>query len=130
MIARLLQAWTGIVLRFAPAVLVVALASTIASGYYVARNLGVNTDTADMISDRLPWRQHYIGYTQDFPHEVDTVLAVIEGQTPELAERRRAPRRSADTGDAARAIGLPSRWRDLLSGATACCSCRPMNSTR
>ncbi|MGI9333156.1 MAG: hypothetical protein ACR2RL_08365, partial [Gammaproteobacteria bacterium] len=102
MIARILDAWIVAVMRFAPAVLAIALSSALASAYYVVGNLGVNTDTADMISDRLPWRQDYIAYTQDFPAEVDTVLAVVEGRTPELAER--AATRLAD------ALAPEARW--------------------
>src|SRR5690606_5151379 len=52
---------------------------------YVSKNLGVNTDTSDMMSEKLQWRQDSIQFRATFPEEVKTILIVIEGHIPEHA---------------------------------------------
>ncbi|MEE9142612.1 MAG: MMPL family transporter, partial [Gammaproteobacteria bacterium] len=74
--------------------LVVAFAAAIA-GYHAIGHLRVNTSTADMISDRLEWRQQYIEYRNTFPQFVSNVLVVLDGDIPEYVED--AQRRLADT---------------------------------
>lgn len=93
-LGRALAAWVGLVSHWAPWV---AIAFAVGAGFLLLRvvpRLGVDTDTADMISERLPWRQSYIRYKEAFPQYVDEVLVVIEGATPDLADRGR--RRLAD----------------------------------
>ena len=41
----------------------------------------------DMLSAELPFRQNYIQYKQLFPQYIDTMLVVIDGDTPESAQR-------------------------------------------
>jgi hopanoid biosynthesis associated RND transporter like protein HpnN len=53
---------------------------------YTVSNIGINTDTADMIAKDLPWRQTYIAYKKDFPQFVDTLLLVVDAVSPERAE--------------------------------------------
>ena len=76
------------------------MAATGGAGWYAARNLGVNTDTTNMISAELPWRQHFIEFRESFPVRDRNLLIVIDAPTPEradafaaalLAELRRAP---------------------------------------
>ena len=86
-VSRLLRWWIGGADRFAPLVIVVAVVGAAISIHYARNNLGVNTDTADMISPHLPWRRAYDAYKRDFPHTVDTLQVVIDGETPELAAR-------------------------------------------
>ena len=54
---------------------------------YTSTHLGINTDTEDMIAEDLPWRQTFIDYHQAFPQFVGNLLIVIDGLTPELAEK-------------------------------------------
>jgi uncharacterized protein len=67
--------------------LVVAFFAALTAGslYGAVTQLGIDTDRADMLSAELPFRQHYDAYKRAFPQYVDTLLLVIEGQTPELA---------------------------------------------
>ncbi|NIR32420.1 MAG: MMPL family transporter [Gammaproteobacteria bacterium] len=53
--------------------------------YYTAHNLGVHTDTADMVSAELPFRRTLEAYEQRFPQLVDQVVVVIDGVTPEAS---------------------------------------------
>ena len=56
----------------------VVIGLTIASLYYASQNLGINTDTADMISPELPWRQDFIAYREGFPARDRNIVAVID----------------------------------------------------
>jgi hopanoid biosynthesis associated RND transporter like protein HpnN len=73
-------------MRHSAAVLITTVLLTVGSGFYIARNLGINTDTADMLSPRLAWRRTYIDYQAAFPDYVDTIAIVIDGATPGRAE--------------------------------------------
>jgi len=45
----------------------------------------MNTDTQDMLSPELPWRQLDREYDIQFPHNNDSILIVIESPTPDQA---------------------------------------------
>ncbi|MEM7281356.1 MAG: efflux RND transporter permease subunit [Pseudomonadota bacterium] len=47
--------------------------------------LGINTSTADMIAEHLPWRQHFIAYREAFPAYQNNLVVVIDGATSELS---------------------------------------------
>lgn len=68
--------------------LTVVLASmmTLVGVVYFYENVAINTDTSQLISSRLPWRQHELRFDAAFPQQVDTLLVVIDGATPELAD--------------------------------------------
>ena len=82
---RLLARWVSGVRRHAWLVVLLALASAGLSLRYAAGNLGINTDTADIISPQLAWRQDYIDYKSAFPADVDTLIVVVSAETPALA---------------------------------------------
>ena len=79
--------WVSQVMRAPWIVITLFLSLTIFSFYYTANNLTLNTDTGDMLSAELPFRQNYIQYKQLFPQYIDTMLVVIDGDTPESAQR-------------------------------------------
>ncbi len=81
--------WIDTVRRWAHWLVFVLAVATGLFGYYTVTHLGIDTDTANMISSQLPWRQTYIDYKESFPQYDDTILIVIEGVTPELAEQAR-----------------------------------------
>jgi hopanoid biosynthesis associated RND transporter like protein HpnN len=68
-------------------VLVIAFAAlaTFAAVLFTYENFAINTDTSQYISAKLPWRQREIQLDAAFPQEVDTILAVVDGKTPEFA---------------------------------------------
>lgn len=80
-----LAAWTGFMSRHAWLVLALTLLAGVGLGWYAVNHLGVDTDTADMISDRLDWRRDYIEFKQVFPHFSESILVVVDGRSPELA---------------------------------------------
>ncbi len=67
-------------------VLLVALVMSATSAYYVADQFALNTDITTLISPKLEWRQREDTYLKAFPGQATTILAVIDGPTPELAE--------------------------------------------
>jgi hopanoid biosynthesis associated RND transporter like protein HpnN len=60
-------------------VIAVFVALTGLSGYYASNNLGINTNTADMIARDLPWRQDFIAFREQFPNRFRTIIVVIDG---------------------------------------------------
>jgi len=75
--------WTTFSYHYALWVLLAALLVAVASGFYVARNLGMNTDTAEMLSEELPFRVNLKRYNESFPQDIDTLLIVLDAPTPE-----------------------------------------------
>ena len=77
--------WTTFSYHYALWVLLAALLVAVASGLYVVRNLGMNTDTAEMLSEELPFRVNLKRYNESFPQDIDTLLIVLDAATPEQA---------------------------------------------
>lgn len=86
----LLQTLVKTVLSFTQAspwmVLAGALLLTALSGFYAAGNLKIDTDTAGMISEDLPFRQRYKAFRQAFPALSDNVVIVIDAALPDAAD--------------------------------------------
>lgn len=67
-------------------VLTGALALTAVSGFYAAGNLKIDTDTAGMISEDLPFRQRYKAFRDAFPALSDNVAIVVDADLPDRAD--------------------------------------------
>lgn len=63
--------WTTFSYRHALWVLMVALMVAVASGFYISRYLGMNTDTTDMLSEELPFRVNLKHYNKTFPQDIE-----------------------------------------------------------
>jgi uncharacterized protein len=72
--------------RFSWFVLAVAVFVSAGAAVYVGENVAITTDTSQLISAKLPWRQREIQFDAAFPQQSDTIIAVVEAATPELAE--------------------------------------------
>lgn len=79
LLTRLLFSWAAMIERARLGVIILLLLMTVALGYFAVTRIGVNTNTADMISPSLSWRQTYIHYKEQFPQYVDNMILVIEG---------------------------------------------------
>src|SRR3981081_587213 len=55
------------------------------SGFYASRHLGVNTDTDQMFSASLPWRQRAMALDRAFPQSQDLLVAVVDAHGREEA---------------------------------------------
>ena len=67
-------------------VIVVGMVVAAISASYVASRFEINTDISKLISDDLPWRQRELAFFKAFPGSETTIVAVVDGPTPELAD--------------------------------------------
>lgn len=77
--------WVTFCAEHAKSVCLIFLVSCVLLANYTASNLGINTKTTDMLSEELDWRQNLIKHEKYFPYLTDTLVAVIDAQTPMLA---------------------------------------------
>ena len=84
--SRVLVRWMDTVRRLALPVVIVAVVTTTSLIYYTVCILGINTDTASLLSEELPFLRTYQSYQQAFPQFTDFLIIVIEGDNPDLAE--------------------------------------------
>lgn len=73
--------------RRAGITVVVASMMALVGVVYTYENIAINTDTSQLISSRLPWRQRELRFDAAFPQQVNTLLVVVDGAAPELADR-------------------------------------------
>ncbi len=67
--------------------------------WLASTRLGVTTDTGNLFSASLPWRQHAMAVSKAFPQQTDLLVAVIDGATPEEADATAASLAAALSGD-------------------------------
>jgi hopanoid biosynthesis associated RND transporter like protein HpnN len=70
--------------------LLAAIALCALSMVYIAGHFRMTSDTTQLFSASVPWRQREIAMTKAFPQNSDTIVVVVDGATPELAERAAA----------------------------------------
>jgi hopanoid biosynthesis associated RND transporter like protein HpnN len=78
-----------------------ALLLTVAALLFAGGRFAMTTDATALISPNVPWRLNERKMDAAFPQNGDTVLVVIDGATPEIAERAAAglaAKMSADPG--------------------------------
>jgi len=95
-----LARWVSVVLARPRFVASTMLLAGVLAAAYAASNLGVNTDTANMIADTLQWRRDFNEFREAFPTRDRNLVIVIDAATPAaadaftadlLAELRQAP---------------------------------------
>ena len=62
------------------------IALGIAGFVYTVLNFNMDTDSTKLISAAVDWRVREIHFDKLFPQQVNLILVVVDGQTPELAE--------------------------------------------
>jgi hopanoid biosynthesis associated RND transporter like protein HpnN len=75
----------GACTRHAWTVIAVAMLVAIVAGAYGARHFALDTDIGKLISPELPWRQRELAFLKAFPQRIDTIFAVVDAPTSELA---------------------------------------------
>jgi hopanoid biosynthesis associated RND transporter like protein HpnN len=73
--------------RRARTVAAIAFALALTAAWYVATHMAIDTRTAGLIASDVPWRQREAAFDAAFPQRVDLIAIVVDGATPELAER-------------------------------------------
>ncbi len=84
-IDRNLRRWIDISIRLRYLILPVFLVGTLLALFYTLNNISINTDTRDMLSRDLSWRQLDLAYEKAFPMYVDNILVMVEADTPDQA---------------------------------------------
>jgi len=51
--------------------------------WYTLNHLKVNTNTAEMISTEVPFQKNRIRLESEFPQDINTIILLVEGQSPE-----------------------------------------------
>src|ERR1700684_3677651 len=86
----MLQSWiestVDFCIRYSRSVILAGLILAAASAVYAGRHFARNTDINDLISARLPWRQHEINFQRAFPQTVELIIADVHAPTPEAAK--------------------------------------------
>ena len=73
--------------RNARAVVAGFLLAALAAAFYTAGHFRMDTDSAKLLSPELEWRKREARYDALFPQQGGLILVVIDGATPELAQR-------------------------------------------
>src|SRR5437867_3850918 len=71
--------------RYAIQIVGIALLVGLGCGTYAARHFAIDADVNKLISQDLPWRQREATFDAFFPSKAETILAVIDAPTSELA---------------------------------------------
>jgi hopanoid biosynthesis associated RND transporter like protein HpnN len=86
MIERVVASIVAAALRLPWLTILLALALTAGAVSYITSHFAITTDTSQLISSDLDWRQREQQFDAAFPQHNDTIDVVIDGATPELAE--------------------------------------------
>ena len=81
-VERIVSVCSGMPVRIAA----LCIALGIAAGFYTAANFSMDTDSTKLISDKVDWRVRENHFDKLFPQQVNLILVVVDGATPELAE--------------------------------------------
>src|ERR1700687_5264779 len=71
--------------RFATQIIGIAVLLALVSGVFAASRFAIDADVNKLISKDLPWRQREAAFNKLFPPKEETILAVIDAPTSELA---------------------------------------------
>lgn len=81
-----LAAWTRHVHRRGAVVLMLSLLLAAAAVWFLATNIKINTDTADMLSPELPFRQNDKAVARAFPDLKRNILLVVDGASRDVVD--------------------------------------------
>ena len=80
-----LKKWIDLVQDHGKWVIIIMFTLAGLAFYYTINNLGMNTDTRDMLSKKLAWRQLDLEHDREFPQYTDNITVVVEAPTPDQA---------------------------------------------
>ena len=72
--------------RYAWPVILGFLFLAVVSASYFTRHFAMTTDSKNLLSSSLPWRQQEMILNAAFPQRIDQIIAVIDATTPESAD--------------------------------------------
>jgi uncharacterized protein len=86
MLIRILAGLVDFSRRHAVVVLLSGILLAVFAGWVAKTNLGVSTDTDQLFSPSLPWRQQAVAMDKAFPQFRNLLVAVVQGRIPEEAD--------------------------------------------
>ena len=90
MLKKVIVATVDYCTRYAAQVIGIMIVFGLVSGFYTARHYAIDADVNKLISQELPWRQRELAFDKLFPPKEETILAVIDAPTSELASQATA----------------------------------------
>src|SRR5246127_1294752 len=72
--------------RYAWPTILTFLLLAVVSATYFTRHFAIITDSKELLSSSLPWRQQERMLHDAFPQRIDQIIAVIDASTPEAAD--------------------------------------------
>jgi hypothetical protein len=69
--------------RHAKAVLLLSMIASLIAGFYAFRHFNMDSNSENLISPDLPWRQRTVEFDAAFPQRNNLTLIVLDGVTPE-----------------------------------------------
>ena len=85
--APIVERIVGFSARHAGLLVIAALVASILACFYSAAHFAMNTDAESLISPQTTWRKRVAAFDSEFPQLANSIAIVIDGATPELAER-------------------------------------------
>lgn len=86
-VATIVERVVAFCARNAGAVVLTAIVVGVLSGFYSASHFAMNSDPESLISSQTSWRKRNAQFDAEFPQLGNTIDIVVDGATPELAER-------------------------------------------
>src|SRR6516164_45970 len=71
--------------RYAAQIIGIGALLGLATAIYAAGHFAIDADVYKLISKELPWRQREVAFEKSFPRKEETILAIIDAPTSELA---------------------------------------------
>ncbi len=103
-LSRLIVLLVSLSRRYARTTVIVLLALAAAGLVYTKIHLRMDSDTDNLFSQSLPWRQAQIRENRDFPQFTNLIVAVVRAATPEEARETAAALNAALNQDKANFI--------------------------
>ncbi len=82
---RLFEWWADFTSHHPFLVLFLSALATVSVLVYIANHFRIDTELADMISERLPYRKLEKDFQAAFPQFKETIVVVVDAETPEAA---------------------------------------------
>ncbi|HEY1382363.1 MAG TPA: MMPL family transporter [Dongiaceae bacterium] len=86
MLERFVERSVAWAIAHAKLVILLCVALTVAAAVYSAETLKMDSDTANMISPSLPWKQEMRRIDAQFPQDAGLLVIMVDSPTPDLAE--------------------------------------------
>ena len=87
---RLFGAWANFIGHHSYLVLFLSLLATVGVVIYTVNHFRIDTEMTDMISDRVPYRKLEKEFQSAFPQFKETIVVVVDADTPEAARLQTA----------------------------------------